>query len=55
MAKLVAVVEGKEVLTAPWRIKDDKVGMWLAYLATASAPRPSTKKSSSRPTGLGPH
>ena len=54
VAKLVAVVDGKVVRTAPWRISEEIVGIKLAYFSTALAPKPSMRNSSSHPLGLSP-
>jgi ribosomal protein S19 len=52
VARLVAVVDGKEVLNEAVAVRDAIVGMMLAYFSMTSAPKPSTRKRSSRPAGL---
>ena len=54
VASEVAVVEGKAVCTLPLRVKVESVGMYSAYLSITSSPKPSIKKSTSRPLGDSP-
>jgi hypothetical protein len=54
VARLVAVVDGKEVCTFPSDASESRLGAYVAYVPSTSAPNPSIRKRSSRPLGLSP-